>query len=282
MFSGVRHPALVAKVAVRGLILAALLATPLLVLPANPAWALSEIKKEELPPPGQTPTTDDKTPTPPVETQPETQVPMPDPMSPASPDSDEATEPKPDDGQDALPGVDPNVTPNEEGGIARPDVDPDAPPPQIEYDVEKLPEPVRRMRNLLIEACKSGDIEKLRPLVGTGDRAAQLSLSETPDDPVAFLKAASGDGEGREVMAIMEEVLDAGYVHLNAGTPEDIYVWPYFFGLALDKLDPRQRVELYKIITAGDYDEMVTFNTYIFYRLGITPAGEWAFFVTGE
>jgi hypothetical protein len=122
----------------------------------------------------------------------------------------------------------------------------------------------------------------LRPLFGTGDRAAQLSLSDTPDDPVAFLKAASGDDHGREVLAIMEEVLDAGYVHLNAGTPQEIYVWPYFFGLPLDKLDPRQRVELYKIITAGDYEEMVTFNSYIFYRLGITPSGEWAFFVTGE
>ena len=87
---------------------------------------------------------------------------------------------------------------------------------------------------------------------------------------------------GQEILAIMEEVLNAGYVHLNAGTPEDIYAWPYFFGLPLDKLTPRQRVELYKIITAGDYEEMITFNTYIFYRLGITPSGEWAFFVTGE
>ena len=277
MFSGACQQALIAKLVARGLISAALLATPLAVS-VNHAWALSEIKREEIPPPGQTP--DAKTTTPPAETQPGTEVPMPDPISPAAPDAGEITEPQPENPD--LPGVNPDVTPDEEGGIARPDVDPNAPPPPVEYDVEKLPEPVRRMRNLLIEACKSGDIEKLRPLIGTGDRAPQLSLTETPDDPVAFLKAASGDDAGREVLAIMEEVLDAGYVHLNAGTAEDIYVWPYFFGLALDKLDPRQRVELYKIITAGDYDEMVTFNTYIFYRLGITPAGEWAFFVTGE
>lgn len=281
MFSGARHPASAVKPVIHCLVTAVLLMTPLMVS-GNQAWALSEIKREELPAPsGQAPATDDKQATPPAETKPE--IPMPDPMAPAAPDADEATEPEPDTPQDdALPGVNPNAAPNEEGGIARPDVDPDAPPPQVEYDVEKLPEPVRRMRNLLIDASKSGDIEKLRPLVGTGSRAPQLSLSETPDDPIAFLKAASGDGEGREILAIMEEVLEAGYVHLNAGTKEDIYVWPYFFGLALDKLNPRQRVELYKIITAGDYDEMVTFNTYIFYRLGITPAGEWAFFVTGE
>jgi len=273
---GVRLSASLLNVAARGIVAAGLLATPV-VLSTNQAWALSEIKREDIPPPGQTPPADDKSTPPAAETKPE--IPMPDPMAPASPDADDTTEPQPDD---ALPGVNPNPTPDEEGGIARPDVDPSAPPPLVEYDVEKLPEPVRRMRNLLIEACKSGDIEKLRPLVGTGTRGPQLSLSETPDDQIAFLKAASGDGEGREILAIMEEVLEAGYVHLDAGTPEEIYVWPYFFGLALDRLDPRQRVELYKIITAGDYDEMVTFNTYIFYRLGITPAGEWAFFVTGE
>jgi hypothetical protein len=274
MPTGARHPA---TFAARGLAALMLVAIP---AAATPAWALSEIKREQIPPPGDAPATDDKTS--PGPTQPGAQVPIPDPVSPASPGDEKTTDPQPDSPQDALPGVNPDAADEERGGIARPNVDPSQPMPQVEYDVEKLPEPVRRMRNLLIEACKTGDIEKLRPLFGTGDRAAQLSLSDTPDDPVAFLKAASGDDHGREVLAIMEEVLDAGYVHLNAGTPQEIYVWPYFFGLPLDKLDPRQRVELYKIITAGDYEEMVTFNSYIFYRLGITPSGEWAFFVTGE
>ena len=80
----------------------------------------------------------------------------------------------------------------------------------------------------------------------------------------------------------MEEVLSAGFVHLEAGTPSELYVWPYFFGIPLDKLDPRQRVELFKIVTAGDYEDMKTFGTYIFYRVGITPEGRWAFFVAGD
>ena len=138
------------------------------------------------------------------------------------------------------------------------------------------------MHKLLVEACESGDIQKLRALVGTGQSAAQLSLSDVPDDPIAFLKSNSGDADGQEILAIMEEVLNAGYVHLEAGTPEEMYVWPYFFGLPLDKLTAPQRVELFKIVTAGDFEEMRNFNSYIFYRLGITPAGQWAFFVTGE
>ena len=45
---------------------------------------------------------------------------------------------------------------------------------------------------------------------------------------------------------------------------------------------PRQKVELFKIVTAGDLEDMKQFGTYIFYRVGITPEGRWAFFVAGE
>jgi hypothetical protein len=77
-------------------------------------------------------------------------------------------------------------------------------------------------------------------------------------------------------------VLSAGFVHTEAGTPQELYVWPYFFAVPLEKLDPRQRVELFKIVTAGDYEDMQQFGAYIFYRLGITPEGRWAFFVAGD
>jgi hypothetical protein len=172
--------------------------------------------------------------------------------------------------------------PSENGGLTSPRSDPDQPSPQVVYDLSKLPEPVRRMHDLIVEASKSGDIEKLRPLVGTGDSMTQLSLTEMNGDPVDFLKSLSGDSEGQEILAIMEEVLNAGYVHLDAGTPEELYVWPYFFALPLDRLDARQRVELFKLVTAGDYEDMKQFGAYIFYIIGITPEGHWAFFVAGD
>ena len=76
-------------------------------------------------------------------------------------------------------------------------------------------------------------------------------------------------------------MLSAGYVHMDAGTPNDMYVWPYFFAVPLDRLTAPQRVELFKIVTAGDYEDMKTYGTYIFYRVGITPDGRWSFFVAG-
>ncbi len=241
---------------------AALLAVPLLLTAVSPALALSEIRREELPAAAD--------PAVPGEEADDQSVPMPDRILP----SDETGE---DDGQgeDAQPSA-----PGNGFGMSAPE--PDGPPPEVHYDLTKLPPEVQRMRTLIVDAAKSGDIERLRPLIGTGDSMTQLSLGGIEDDPVAFLKSLAGDENGQEILAILEEVLEAGYVHLDAGEPGEVYVWPYFFALPLDSLTPPQRVELFKIVTAGDYDEMENYGSYIFYRVGITPEGRWVFFLAGE
>lgn len=259
---GVLTPALVLLAALVG-------GVPALLATARPAAALSEIKREDLPAPAIVP---------PDEAESPNAVPMPDPIETPKPSDEQPA--SPEDGEPPAQ-LDPDATP-EDGDSARPHVNPDEPLPEVIYDLDRLPEPVRRMRNLIVDACKSGDINRLKPLVGMGDDATQLSLTEIEGDPIEFLKSLSGDTEGQEILAIMEEVLSAGYVHLDAGTPQELYVWPYFFALPLDKLDARQRVELFKIVTAGDYDDMQQFGTYIFYRVGITPEGKWAFFVAGD
>lgn len=239
-----------------GLLLCAAVAT--LALP-RPALALSEIQRQDAPT--------------------------------AAPDSDDSIE------QQTLPPVDqlpPSTTPGAEPDSAapgdgeqpldnaRPNLDPDEPVPPVLYDLAQLPEPVRRLRERLVEACKSGDIEKLRPYLETGENATQLSFGGVDGDPIAYLKEVSGDKQGAEVLAILLDVLDAGYVRLDPGTPNELYVWPYFFAVPLDKLTAAQRVELFRIVTAGDYDEMKPYGSYTFYRIGITPEGRWSFFVEGD
>lgn len=239
-------------------------------LAASPAAALSEIQQGE-PAATAPPAADDQS-------SPAKEVPLPDPLSTTTPTNDQTNTPEDQD----EPGQVEPAKPGQDGGIVNPRTDPDQPPPEVVYDLSRLPEPVRRMHDLIVEACKSGDIQKLRPLIGTGEGMTQLSLTEIEGDPIDFMKSLSGDSEGQEILAIMEEVLNAGYVHLDAGTPQELYVWPYFFALPLDKLDARQRVELFKLVTAGDYDDMKQFGAYIFYRLGIAPDGKWAFFVAGD
>jgi hypothetical protein len=240
---------------------------------SSPAVALSEIQREDVPgttqanpPDGSSDTPIEKRTLPPVGT-----VPIPD-----------STINPPDDAEPAE--TQPDEAPDHDGSpdAARPDVDPNAPIPEIVYNLDRLPEPVRRMHDLLVEAARTGDIEKLRPLLDTGEDGTQLSLGGTDGDPIALLRGESGDKEGIEILAILEEVLSAGYVHMDPGTPNEMYVWPYFVAVPLDRLTPGQKVELFKIITAGDYEEMKSYGSYIFYRVGITPEGRWSFFVAGD
>jgi len=102
------------------------------------------------------------------------------------------------------------------------------------------------------------------------------------DDPVSYLRDLSGDDEGQEILAILLEVLEAGYAQIDVGTDAEIYVWPYFANIRLDTLTPQQRVELFTLVTAGDYEDMKAFGAYNFFRLGISPDGVWQFFLAGD
>lgn len=262
-----RHPSALLKAvskAKRRNMLASALALGLgTALACQPAFALSEIKREELPAPvaPASPDTDGL----------DNSVPIPDPIAPPKPDVPEETGPVGPDG----------ATPPDNPAATNP-VDENEPVPEVLYDIEKLPPEVKRTRSLVIEACESGDLEKLRPLIGLGDSQTQLSLAEIEGDPIAYLKSLAGDEGGQEILAILEEVMSAGYVHLDAGKPEELYVWPYFFAVPIEKLTAPQRVELFKIVTAGDYEEMKNYGSYIFYRVGIAPDGRWVFFTAGE
>jgi hypothetical protein len=235
--------------------------------------ALSEIKKEELPAPGATAAPPEDAAEPPVT------VPAPEPITPgAAPAAQDPAAEEPDDPA----AQEPNVNGPQGADPARPNVDPNAPVPAVEYDLTKLPTPVRELHEKLVAAAKAGLIEAVRPLLKTGEEPTQLSLAGVDNDPITFLKSLSGDEGGQEILAILLEVLEAGYVHLSPGTPEELYVWPYFFAVPLDKLTDMQRVELFKLVTSGDYEDMKSFGAYIFYRVGISPDGKWQFFLAGE
>lgn len=232
--------------------LALLTLAAVLMAPAS-AWALSEIQREELPPPAGSEEAETPPPPPPTGMP----VPLPDPI--------------------VIP-RDPALTPPE--GEEQEEQEQAA--PEVFYDIELLPEPTRRMRALIMEACLTGDVEQLRPLISAGDHSTQLSFSTLEGDPVDFLRELSGDDQGQEILAILYEVLAAGYVLLDEGQPDAMYVWPYFFAVPLEQLDGRQRVELFKLVTAGDYEDMKNYGAYIFYRVGISPEGRWLFFVAGD
>lgn len=157
----------------------------------------------------------------------------------------------------------------------------DAAEPQVLYNTAVLPKPVARMHDQLMEAALSGDMERLRMVLESNEMPPTLSFGET-GDPIDFLKSSSGDGQGFEILAILANVLDAGFLHVDAGTPQEMYVWPYFARYPLDRLKPDQKVELFRIVTAGEFAAMQDFGAWNFYRVGIGPDGTLHYFVAGD
>ena len=156
---------------------------------------------------------------------------------------------------------------------------PSAAMPEIVMDLTGLPAPVARTRERLLAAARGGDLGKLAELIRTNETVFTFSDDK---DPVAFWKANYPDSDGIEVLSIATMILELGFVRVDEGTQQEMYVWPYFVRMSLAALTPPQKVELFRIVTGADYRDMVAFGVYSFYRVGIGPDGTWHFFVAGD
>jgi hypothetical protein len=152
-----------------------------------------------------------------------------------------------------------------------------AAPPEILYGTEGLPRPVLEMREAILAAVESGDIEDLRHAYDLSE--PKPDLGATPKtDPVAHWKHISGDGRGREVLAALSLILETGYVALPLGPDLEnnrVYVWPYFAEVPLAKLTPRQEVELLRLVPPSAAREMKDKGKYTHWRLAIGADGTW-------
>ncbi|MYZ48155.1 hypothetical protein [Propylenella binzhouense] len=196
--------------------------------------------------------------------------------APAPGEVPESAEPTPG------PGAPEPSAPGEGKILTQPPPGPDSALPSILRSPDDMPEPVRKTWADIMAAARSGDIERLRPLIRRQADPPLFALDAELDDPVEYLKSLSGDPEGREILAILLEVLEAGFVHVDQGTADDMYVWPYFAQYPIDALSPEQMVEMYTLLTSADYQEMRSYGAYIFFRVGISPDGRWRFFVAGD
>jgi hypothetical protein len=156
-----------------------------------------------------------------------------------------------------------------------------AAPAEIITDLSRLPVPVARMRERILRAARSGDLEKLVLVMQSNETLPVFSFGNEKD-PIAFWKSNFPDSDGVEILATLIQILETGFVHVARGTPQDMYVWPYFAQTPLKDLSREQKVELFRIVTGADYKEMAAFGAYSFYRVGIAPDGVWHYFVAGE
>ena len=152
------------------------------------------------------------------------------------------------------------------------------PPPEVHYGTAGLPAPVLEMREAMLAAVRDGRIEELRHAFDLNELKPELGAGPPAGDPVAHWKTVSGDGEGREILAALAEVLEMGYVALPLGRDVEnnrIYVWPYLAEVPLDKLTPAQEVDLLRLISPAAAKEMKTKGKYTHWRLAIGADGTW-------
>ena len=153
-----------------------------------------------------------------------------------------------------------------------------SPPLKIHYGTEDLPGPVREMRETLLTAVQSGLIEELRQAYDTADVRPDLGGASPAGDPVAYWKKVSGDGEGREILAILSLILEAGYVVLPLGKDLEnnkLYIWPYFTEIPLGGITPAQEVELLRLVPPAAARDMKEKGQYRHWRLSIGADGSW-------
>jgi hypothetical protein len=163
-------------------------------------------------------------------------------------------------------------------------------PPEISRDVETLPANVRRMRGMLLEAARSGDAEALKkpiewnevpPSFGKGAPRGAKGPAMA-DELIRFFRERSGDGEGRETMGQIINMLAVGHARIQAGTPQEMYVWPYIAVLDPRMLTPEQEIDVYRVMGAAQLRDWREKGRYPFWRLGIGPDGTWHYFLGAE
>lgn len=149
---------------------------------------------------------------------------------------------------------------------------------EILRDFRILPSEVDRTRRAILSAAMSGNIDAMRVPIEMNEIPPILSQKKI-DNPIAYWKTISGDGEGREILAILIRLFRTGFVRKAPGTEDELYVWPYFAEMPLKNLTPAQEVELLTIVTPELLKAMKASGRYDYYSIGIAHDGTWHYFV---
>jgi hypothetical protein len=144
----------------------------------------------------------------------------------------------------------------------------------------RLPQHVADLRDAILTAAKSGEISELTTVLDMSGTVPDFGIGGQ-DDPVKALKALSADGDGREILAALIEVLSLPPVALPLGSDIEnnlIYVWPYLAERPIDKLTPAEEVDLYRLVSPTEAAQMRQQKRWLWWRLVIAADGTWQSF----
>jgi hypothetical protein len=151
----------------------------------------------------------------------------------------------------------------------------------VSHDLSLLPEAVQRRVAELKAIAASGDISGLTPILDADHTTVSFG---GPDDATTYLKDASADKQGVELLALMADLLEAPFAAVDGGDGDPIYVWPHLaaYDQGFADLSAADRVVAYQIMGYADFEEMKALDAWYFWRLYIGPEGNLSAFVAGD
>ncbi|MDB5649963.1 MAG: hypothetical protein JWL62_1483 [Hyphomicrobiales bacterium] len=148
-------------------------------------------------------------------------------------------------------------------------------------DLGALPARVGALHAKILEAVATRDLEKLRipvewnevpPIFERGTRKGPGF------DPLDMLKTRSFDGKGREMLAILQAVMEAPYVSVKRG-PFETYVWPSFAVTPPQNPDEKTRLHMLRCIRFADLGLRNAAGQPLIHNVRIGSDGTWHTFM---
>lgn len=140
-----------------------------------------------------------------------------------------------------------------------------------------LPQSVIDMREQILAAVHSGNIADLKDAIEWNEMKPDFG-PEANADPIAYWKKISADGEGREVLAVLANLLALPPARLAIGQdPENslVYVWPYLSEVTPGSFTAGEDVDLYRIMPPEAAKAAKTAKRWSWWRIAIGADGTW-------
>jgi len=142
------------------------------------------------------------------------------------------------------------------------------------------------MIDAITVAIQSGNIDDLRTAIEWNELPTTFAPGGSAiEDPIAFLKNTSADKQGRQMLAIIGNILAVGPAHQHIGRdPENsgVYIWPYLAERRIDQLTPAEQVDLFRVVPVEEIEKMRKAKRWTWYRLVIGADGTWHAFMRDE
>jgi len=140
------------------------------------------------------------------------------------------------------------------------------------------------MREAIMTAVRAGLIEELQIPLDWNEMKPEVAADKV-DDPVAYWKKLSGDGEGREILAVLGRILEMRYAIEPLGKDFEnnrVFVWPYLATADLSRLTPAEEVDLYRLLSPAEAKAMREKKKWTWWRISIGADGTWHSFTRVE